>query len=53
MLEQLEKINEMLKNCNDVSEKQYLKLINRFQQHTAVLVDMKKDLNFLHSHIRY
>ena len=52
MLEQLEKINQMLINCNNISEKQYSKVVLRFQQHTAVLRDMKKNLQYVHSHIR-
>ena len=52
MLAQLEKVNQMLIGCNDISEEQYIKLLSNFQKHTAVLVDMKKNLQFLHTHIR-
>lgn len=52
MLTQLEKINQTLLGCNDIAEEQYVKLLSNFQKHTAVLIDMKKNLHYLHTHIR-
>jgi len=52
MLEKMEKINQMLENCNDISEQQLQNLLPRLQQYTSVLIDMKKNLNYIHSHIR-
>nr|CAB3260098.1 kxDL motif-containing protein 1-like [Phallusia mammillata] len=52
MLQNLEKSNQMLLNCNRIAEKQQEILLGRIQHHTLVLVDMKKDLNSIFSRIR-
>ena len=53
MLEKMEKINQMLSNCNDISEQQLAKLLPRLQQHASALIDMKKNLDYIYIHVRY
>ncbi|ROT80020.1 hypothetical protein C7M84_001245 [Penaeus vannamei] len=45
MLQRFEKTNEMLSNCNALSATRFALAQKEFKKHTALLVDMKKDLD--------
>ncbi|XP_058463871.1 kxDL motif-containing protein CG10681 [Malaya genurostris] len=52
MLQRFEKTNEMLLNCNALSQSR-LKIANEdFKKHTKLLHDMKKDLDYIFKKIR-
>ena len=46
-LQRFEKTNEMLANCNQLSITRLKDATNDFKKHTALLVDMKKDLDYI------
>ncbi|KAK3876590.1 hypothetical protein Pcinc_018650 [Petrolisthes cinctipes] len=52
MLQRFEKTNEMLSNCNSLSVTRFALAQKEFKKHTALLVDMKKDLDNVFKRIR-
>ncbi|KAK8748230.1 hypothetical protein OTU49_016383, partial [Cherax quadricarinatus] len=52
MLQRFEKTNEMLSNCNSLSATRFALAQKEFKKHTALLVDMKKDLDNVFKRIR-
>ncbi|XP_045103838.1 kxDL motif-containing protein CG10681-like [Portunus trituberculatus] len=52
MLQRFEKTNEMLSNCNSLSATRFALAQKEFKKHTALLVDMKKDLDNIFKRIR-
>ncbi|XP_076804048.1 kxDL motif-containing protein CG10681-like [Clavelina lepadiformis] len=52
MLKHLEKTNQMLLNCNNIAEQQQAIVFSKFQRHTALLKDVKKDLQSVHTRIK-
>ncbi|XP_042874194.1 kxDL motif-containing protein CG10681-like [Penaeus japonicus] len=52
MLQRFEKTNEMLSNCNALSATRFALAQKEFKKHTALLVDMKKDLDNIFRRIR-
>lgn len=51
-LQRFEKTNEMLSNCNSLSATRFALAQKEFKKHTALLVDMKKDLDNVFKRIR-
>ncbi|KAK7078092.1 KxDL motif-containing protein 1 [Halocaridina rubra] len=51
-LQRFEKTNEMLSNCNALSATRFALAQKEFKKHTALLVDMKKDLDNIFKRIR-
>ncbi|XP_032455405.1 kxDL motif-containing protein CG10681 isoform X2 [Nasonia vitripennis] len=52
MLQRFEKTNEMLTNCNQLSVNRLKTAGSEFKKHTALLVEMKKDLDFIFKKVR-
>ncbi|XP_064113897.1 kxDL motif-containing protein CG10681-like [Macrobrachium nipponense] len=52
MLQRFEKTNEMLSNCNALSATRFALAQKEFKKHTALLVEMKKDLDHIFKRIR-
>ncbi|XP_076655012.1 kxDL motif-containing protein CG10681 [Halictus rubicundus] len=52
MLQRFEKTNEMLTNCNQLSINRLKTAGLEFKKHTALLVEMKKDLDYIFKRIR-
>ncbi|XP_058790007.1 kxDL motif-containing protein CG10681 isoform X2 [Phymastichus coffea] len=52
MLQRFEKTNEMLTNCNQLSVTRLKAAGTEFKKHTALLVEMKKDLDYIFKKIR-
>ncbi|CAG4968927.1 unnamed protein product [Colias eurytheme] len=52
MLQRFEKTTEMLTNCNQLSASRLRAASLEFKKHTQLLLDMKKDLNFIFKKIR-
>ncbi|XP_063975154.1 kxDL motif-containing protein CG10681 [Diachasmimorpha longicaudata] len=52
MLQRFEKTNEMLTNCNQLSVNRLKSAGTEFKKHTALLVEMKKDLDYIFKKIR-
>ncbi|XP_071965150.1 kxDL motif-containing protein 1-like [Antedon mediterranea] len=52
MLERFEKTNEMLSKFNQLSVNQYETLATQFKGHTALLLDMRKDIDGIFRRIR-
>ncbi|XP_011504388.1 PREDICTED: kxDL motif-containing protein CG10681 [Ceratosolen solmsi marchali] len=52
MLQRFEKTNEMLTNCNHLSVNRLKSAGSEFKKHTALLVDMKKDLDYIFKKVR-
>merc|ERR1711874_340707 len=52
MLQRFEKTNEMLTNVNTLSAARLERAQNDFRKHTATVVEMKKDLDFIFKKIR-
>ncbi|XP_076042553.1 kxDL motif-containing protein CG10681 [Oratosquilla oratoria] len=52
MLQRFEKTNEMLSNCNSLSASRFAAAQTEFKKHTALLHDMKKDLDTIFKRIR-
>ncbi|XP_023246952.1 kxDL motif-containing protein CG10681 isoform X2 [Copidosoma floridanum] len=52
MLQRFEKTNEMLTNCNQLSINRLKTSGAEIKKHTALLTDMKKDLDFIFKKIR-
>ncbi|XP_014229182.1 kxDL motif-containing protein CG10681 [Trichogramma pretiosum] len=52
MLQRFEKTNEMLTNCNQLSVSRLKTANAEFKKHTALLTDMKKDLDYIFKKIR-
>ncbi|XP_051170236.1 kxDL motif-containing protein CG10681 [Leptopilina boulardi] len=52
MLQRFEKTNEMLTNCNQLSVNRLKTAGTEFKKHTALLVEMKKDLDYIFKKIR-
>ncbi|KAK9710761.1 hypothetical protein QE152_g25844 [Popillia japonica] len=52
MLQRFEKTNEMLTNCNALSANRLKTVGPEFKKHTQLLVDMKKDLDYIFKKIR-
>merc|ERR1711874_685204 len=52
MLQRFEKTNEMLTNVNTLSTARLERAQNDFKKHTATVVEMKKDLDFIFKKIR-
>ncbi|XP_076239018.1 kxDL motif-containing protein CG10681 isoform X2 [Calliopsis andreniformis] len=52
MLQRFEKTNEMLTNCNQLSINRLKTAGNEFKKHTALLIEMKKDLDYVFKRIR-
>lgn len=52
MLQRFEKTTEMLTNCNQLSENRLRAASVEFKRHTQLLLDMKKDLNYIFKKIR-
>ncbi|XP_045598802.1 kxDL motif-containing protein CG10681 [Procambarus clarkii] len=52
MLQRFEKTNEMLSNCNSLSAARFALAQKEFKKHTALLIDMKKDLDNVFKRIR-
>ncbi|XP_033230374.1 kxDL motif-containing protein CG10681 isoform X1 [Belonocnema kinseyi] len=52
MLQRFEKTNEMLTNCNQLSVNRLKTAGTEFKKHTALLVEMKKDLDHIFKRIR-
>lgn len=52
MLQRFEKTNEMLTNCNQLSVNRLKTAGTEFKKHTALLVEMKKDLDYIFKRIR-
>lgn len=51
-LQRFEKTTEMLTNCNQLSASRLRAASVEFKKHTQLLLDMKKDLNFIFKKIR-
>lgn len=51
-LQRFEKTNEMLTNCNALSASRLKTAGVEFKRHTQLLVDMKKDLDYIFKKIR-
>ncbi|KAG7300605.1 hypothetical protein JYU34_014899 [Plutella xylostella] len=52
MLQRFEKTTEMLTNCNQLSASRLRTASVEFKKHTQLLLDMKKDLNYIFKKIR-
>ncbi|XP_022119716.2 kxDL motif-containing protein CG10681 [Pieris rapae] len=52
MLQRFEKTTEMLTNCNQLSASRLRAASVEFKKHTQLLLDMKKDLNYIFKKIR-
>ncbi|XP_017773413.1 PREDICTED: kxDL motif-containing protein CG10681 [Nicrophorus vespilloides] len=52
MLQRFEKTNEMLTNCNALSALRLKTVGPEFKKHTQMLLDMKKDLDYIFKKIR-
>uniref|UniRef100_A0A1I8MGS4 KxDL domain-containing protein n=1 Tax=Musca domestica TaxID=7370 RepID=A0A1I8MGS4_MUSDO len=52
MLQRFEKTNEMLLNCNALSQSRLKQATDDFKRHCKVLADMKKDLDYIFRKIR-
>ncbi|XP_034949700.1 kxDL motif-containing protein CG10681 isoform X2 [Chelonus insularis] len=52
MLQRFEKTNEMLTNCNQLSVNRLKSAGVEFKKHTALLIEMKKDLDYIFKKIR-
>nr|NP_001299090.1 kxDL motif-containing protein CG10681 [Papilio xuthus]BAM18669.1 similar to CG10681 [Papilio xuthus] len=52
MLQRFEKTTEMLTNCNQLSSSRLRAASTEFKKHTQLLLDMKKDLEFIFKKIR-
>ncbi|XP_071569551.1 kxDL motif-containing protein CG10681 [Temnothorax nylanderi] len=52
MLQRFEKTNEMLTNCNQLSVNRLKTAGTEFKKHTALLVEMKRDLDYIFKKIR-
>ncbi|KAJ0171272.1 hypothetical protein K1T71_012822 [Dendrolimus kikuchii] len=52
MLQRFEKTTEMLTNCNQLSASRLRAASSEFKKHTQLLLDMKKDLEFIFKKIR-
>ncbi|CAH2229375.1 kxDL motif-containing protein CG10681 [Pararge aegeria] len=52
MLQRFEKTTEMLTNCNQLSASRLRAASVEFKKHTQLLLDMKKDLDFIFKKIR-
>ncbi|XP_020711170.1 kxDL motif-containing protein CG10681 isoform X2 [Athalia rosae] len=52
MLQRFEKTNEMLTNCNQLSVNRLKTAGAEFKKHTALLADMKRDLDHIFKRIR-
>jgi len=52
MLQRFEKTNEMLTNVNTLSQTRLERATTDFKKHTALVVDMKKDLDSIFKRIR-
>ncbi|CAK9794724.1 KxDL motif-containing protein CG10681 [Anthophora quadrimaculata] len=52
MLQRFEKTNEMLTNCNQLSINRLKTAGSEFKKHTALLVEMKRDLDYIFKRIR-
>ncbi|KAM7356512.1 kxDL motif-containing protein CG10681 isoform 1-T2 [Cochliomyia hominivorax] len=52
MLQRFEKTNEMLLNCNALSQSRLKQANDDFKRHCKVLTDMKKDLDYIFRKIR-
>lgn len=50
--QRLEKCNEMLINCNQLTSRQLASVGEKFQRHTLVLQEMRRDLHSIYSRIR-
>lgn len=51
-LQRFEKTNEMLLNCNALSQSRLKQTTDDFKRHCKVLADMKKDLDYIFRKIR-
>lgn len=51
-LQRFEKTNEMLTNCNQLSVNRLKTAGAEFKKHTALLADMKRDLDHIFKRIR-
>ncbi|KAG7213267.1 hypothetical protein KM043_002567 [Ampulex compressa] len=52
MLQRFEKTNEMLTNCNQLSVNRLKTAGVEFKKHTALLMEMKRDLDYIFKRIR-
>ncbi|KAH0948179.1 hypothetical protein HN011_012309 [Eciton burchellii] len=52
MLQRFEKTNEMLTNCNQLSINRLKTAGTEFKKHTALLIEMKRDLDYIFKRIR-
>ncbi|XP_045513583.1 kxDL motif-containing protein CG10681 [Pieris brassicae] len=52
MLQRFEKTTEMLTNCNQLSASRLRAASVEFKKHTQLLLDMKRDLNYIFKKIR-
>ncbi|KAJ8673346.1 hypothetical protein QAD02_004608 [Eretmocerus hayati] len=52
MLQRFEKTNEMLTNCNQLSINRLKSAGSEFKKHTALLVEMKKDLDYIFKKVK-
>ncbi|KAA0193418.1 hypothetical protein HAZT_HAZT000225 [Hyalella azteca] len=52
MLQRFEKTNEMLSNCNALSASRYAAAQQEFSKHTSMLLQAKKDLDYIFKKIR-
>ncbi|KAJ3637372.1 hypothetical protein MTP99_000838 [Tenebrio molitor] len=52
MLQRFEKTNEMLTNCNALSANRLKTIGPEFKKHTQLLLEMKKDLDYIFKKIR-
>ncbi|XP_061724370.1 kxDL motif-containing protein CG10681 isoform X2 [Cydia pomonella] len=52
MLQRFEKTTEMLTNCNQLSASRLRAASTEFRKHTQLLLDMRKDLEFIFKKIR-
>ncbi|XP_041972834.1 kxDL motif-containing protein CG10681 [Aricia agestis] len=52
MLQRFEKTTEMLTNCNQLSASRLRAATTEFKKHTQLLLDMKKDLEYIFKKIR-
>ncbi|XP_012522828.1 kxDL motif-containing protein CG10681 [Monomorium pharaonis] len=52
MLQRFEKTNEMLTNCNQLSVNRLKTAGTEFKKHSALLVEMKRDLDYIFKKIR-
>lgn len=51
-LQRFEKTNEMLTNCNQLSVNRLKTAGTEFKKHTALLIEMKRDLDYIFKKIR-